>query len=64
VITINGKKQIYKKLTLQELLAELELATSVCAIEVNNTLVPFDERSDCKLQDGDRVEIVSLVGGG
>jgi|TARA_B100000959_G_scaffold172730_1_gene180781 thiamine biosynthesis protein ThiS len=64
VITVNGETREYKELTLQKLLAELELATNLCAIEVNNTLVPYKERDEYILQDGDNVEIVSLVGGG
>ncbi len=51
-------------MTLLELLAELTLATSVCAIEVNNKLIPHNEKDEYIVQDGDTIEIVSLVGGG
>jgi thiamine biosynthesis protein ThiS len=64
VITINGKAQTYKQITVKELLVELDLASSVCAIEINNTLVSYNERADRVVQDEDIIEIVSLVGGG
>ena len=64
MITVNGKTEDFKEITLQELLAELNLSENLCAIEVNNTLVPHKERDEYVLQDGDIVEIVSLVGGG
>ena len=35
-----------------------------CAVEVNRTLVPRSRHESHQLQDGDRVEVVTLVGGG
>ena len=64
MITVNGKTQEFKELTLQELLSELDIANTLCAVEVNRILVPHKERNAYVLQDGDNVEIVSLVGGG
>ena len=49
---------------LHDLLVRMELANQLCAVEVNKTLVPYKEREACELQDGDIVEIVTLVGGG
>ena len=64
MITVNGEKQKYTQLTVQELLVKLELTNILCAIEVNDTLVPHNERNEYILQDEDKIEIVSLVGGG
>ncbi len=64
MITVNGEKQKYAQLTVQELLVKLELTNILCAIEVNDTLVPHNERNEYILQDEDKIEIVSLVGGG
>lgn len=64
MITINGKTQNYKEMTLRELLADLRLESSVCAVEVNNKLIPHNEKDKYILQDGDTIEIVTLVGGG
>jgi thiamine biosynthesis protein ThiS len=65
VITVNGKKQQFQsEQTIQALLLELQLSTTLCAIEVNSVLVPHTQRDACHIQDGDIIEIVSLVGGG
>lgn len=65
MITVNGKtREFNSEITLQELLERLELTNSLCAIEVNSKLVPYEQRDEYKLQEGDSVEIVSLVGGG
>lgn len=50
--------------TVAALVEHLGLAGSPCAVEVNNTLVPKAERDETTLHENDRVEIVSLVGGG
>ena len=64
-IQINGQpKQLQQPLTVSELLNTLELTSQRVAVEVNENLVKracFDQTS---LADGDRVEIVTLVGGG
>ena len=64
MITVNGiTHEFNSDITLQELLVRLELSDSLCAVEVNNTLIPHKQRDEYKLQEGDTVEIVSLVGG-
>ena len=65
MITVNGiTHEFNSDITLQELLVRLELSDSLCAVEVNNTLISHKQRDEYKLQEGDTVEIVSLVGGG
>ncbi len=50
--------------TLAGLLAELGRKAKFCAVERNRELVPRAEHAGCVLGDGDRLEIVTLVGGG
>jgi len=45
-------------------LTELKLDPRRVAVEVNLKLVPRQEHAEFTLADGDRVEIVTLVGGG
>lgn len=47
-----------------DLLAERGLAEQPCAVEVNRAVVPKRDHAGRALQDGDVVEIVTLVGGG
>ena len=64
-ITVNGEaRRIDEGLTLAGLLEELRLAHSYVAVEVNLELIPRADHAECRLADGDRLEIVTLVGGG
>ena len=64
-ITVNGEaREIASGTTVAELLAQLNLQPRYCATERNLQLVPRAEQGTCVLQPGDRVEIVTLVGGG
>ncbi|MGA2618628.1 MAG: sulfur carrier protein ThiS [Thermoguttaceae bacterium] len=50
--------------TVADLLALLGLAGKPLAVEVNRQLVPRHEHAGRELAPGDRLEIVTLVGGG
>ncbi len=64
-IILNGKpREIAADLTVAQLLAQLELPTNAVAVEVNARLVPRPEHAARALRTDDRVEVVSLVGGG
>jgi sulfur carrier protein len=56
--------QIEEPATVAALLARLNLGKSACAVEVNRDLVPKSRHGEKTLAEGDRVEIVTLVGGG
>jgi sulfur carrier protein len=65
LININGKSEEVK---IELNLAEIILSKSLCAekvvIEHNLRIVPKDEWENTHLQENDRIEIVSFVGGG
>ncbi len=64
-IVINGEaREIDPSLTVAELLERLGLEPRRVAIEVNEKLVRRTEYDQTRLHEGDRVEIVTLVGGG
>lgn len=64
-LKINGKKEeIGDGSRVADLLRLFELAPLRVAVEVNQELVPRTEFDSTLLHDGDRVEIVTLVGGG
>ena len=50
--------------TVAQLLAQLNLESRYLAVERNLQIVPRREHARCILQPGDRLEIVTLVGGG
>jgi sulfur carrier protein len=64
-ITLNGQSEtIESAATVAELLARLKLEPIRVAVEVNEDLVPRKTFEKTPLRDGDRVEIVTFVGGG
>lgn len=64
-ITVNGEpREIAPTITVSDLLRSLSVKDERVAVEVNLDVVRRDRRSACILHEGDRVEIVSFVGGG
>ena len=64
-IRVNGEAMTLESpVTVGELLQQLELTGSACAVEVNAEVIPKRDHDTCSLRDGDTVEIVTLVGGG
>jgi sulfur carrier protein len=64
-VIVNGQpRQVAEETTLAELIGELKLPARGLAVEVNLAIVPRSRHTDHVLQEGDRLEIVTLVGGG
>ncbi|MEO0651522.1 MAG: sulfur carrier protein ThiS [Planctomycetota bacterium] len=64
-IEVNGDpREVPEGTSVEDLVTLLELRTELVAVEVNRTLVGRAERASRPLLAGDRVEIVTLVGGG
>jgi sulfur carrier protein len=64
-ITVNGSEQVSlpASASVQDLVSHCRPRPPF-AVEVNRRLVPHRRYADTPLADGDRVEIVELVGGG
>ncbi len=64
-IKVNGEsRSVAQGLTITALLAEMGIQPGRIAVEVNEQIVPKAEHSSTPLVAGDKVEIVSFVGGG
>lgn len=64
-ITVNGEpRQTPMGTTIAALLAELGVEPRQVAVEVNLELVPRGRHAEHALAAGDRLEVVTLVGGG
>jgi thiamine biosynthesis protein ThiS len=64
-ITVNDEpRTLAAGSTLSDLLTQFSLVPERVAIEVNEKLVRRGSYAQTPLQEGDRVEIVTLVGGG
>ena len=64
-VNVNGDRvKIPANATIEQLLGLLELNTRAIAVEVNEELQPRDTHATFVLNENDRLEIVTLVGGG
>jgi thiamine biosynthesis protein ThiS len=64
-ITVNGDgRRVRAGLTIADLIADLGLAGRRVAVERNRDVVPRARHGEERLQPGDRLEVVTLVGGG
>lgn len=62
---VNGEEhRVAQGLTLADFLQKLELPATRLAVERNRDVVPRERYHAVQLEDGDRLEIVTLVGGG
>jgi thiamine biosynthesis protein ThiS len=64
-ITVNGSpRKLEAGTTVATLLRELNMLPKFVAVERNLELIPRREHEACVLEEGDQVEVVTLVGGG
>lgn len=63
-IVCNGERRDTLARNVAELLAELRLAERPVAVEINREVTPRAQHAERVLQEGDCIEIVTLVGGG
>ena len=65
-LTVNGEPLEMEgtSSSISDLLMHLEIKAPRVAVELNLEIVPKTEFETTNLKDGDRVEVVSFVGGG
>lgn len=64
-LIVNGEKfETSKAGTVEDLLKEFRIEPVRVAVEVNMAVIKKSDYGICKLNDGDKVEIVNFVGGG
>jgi thiamine biosynthesis protein ThiS len=64
-VVVNGQpRELQGPTTVAALLGQLEVPLRGVAVELNLQVVPRSQHAEQLLADGDRLEIVSLVGGG
>ena len=65
LVTVNGQSmELPEGERVTGLLGRLGLERSICAVEVNRELVPKRLHGETLLRQDDRIEVVTLVGGG
>lgn len=63
-IQLNGEQKEVTATTVAELVIELGLERRMLAVERNLEVVPRSEYATTKLVEGDRLEVVHMIGGG
>jgi len=63
-LTVNGREQETAATTIAALLAELALPAERVVVELNRVIVRREEFGSTAVNDGDRLELVEIVGGG
>ena len=64
-LVVNGQeRQVELRTSVKQLLASLDLADTLVAVERNEEVVPRARYESTELSEGDRVEIVHFVGEG
>lgn len=62
-VSVNGRRvEIDGSCSVRHLLERCHAGDGPCAVEVNEELVPWSDHEHRRLQGGDRIEIVTLVG--
>ena len=62
---VNGEtRSSHNAMKLADLIAELGLTHLRVAVELNFEVIPRDQHESTTIENGDRLEIVSFVGGG
>lgn len=64
-VWVNGEpRELPEGASVEDLVRALALAPEQVAVERNQRLVPRSEHARTRLGEGDRIEVVTLVGGG
>ena len=67
-IKVNGEEKFIdnsnKEVTLTETLIQLGYKNNTIIVELNNLIINNQSWQENKVKDGDKLEIVSIVGGG
>jgi len=63
-IHLNGESRAVQATTISELLREIGLQMRLVAVERNLAVIPRSQYDRVILEDGDRIEVVHMIGGG
>jgi sulfur carrier protein len=64
-IEFNGEKlQVPAGVTIDELLSQAKIERRFCAVESNQEIIAKNQYATHQVQAGDKIEVVTLVGGG
>ncbi|MFQ5590575.1 MAG: sulfur carrier protein ThiS [Phycisphaerae bacterium] len=64
-VILNGEQRsLDEGATVADMLRGLGIESGRVAVEINENIVPRKDYADAVVRDGDRIEVVTFVGGG
>ncbi len=64
-ILLNNKPEVlFEDSTIKNLLEKKNIKNKYYAIEVNKKIIPKSDHESYVIKDGDRIEIITAIGGG
>jgi len=63
-IQLNGESTVVSAATVADLIVELGLESRMLAVECNLEVISKSAYASTQLNEGDRIEIVHMIGGG
>tara|TARA_B100000035_G_scaffold176517_1_gene150525 strand:- start:3205 stop:3405 length:201 start_codon:yes stop_codon:yes gene_type:complete len=64
IILNNTKEEIQDGITVQQLLHYKKINNKYMAVEINRNVIPKSDHQTYVIQDGDKIEIITAIGGG
>tara|TARA_B100001121_G_C18535021_1_gene547900 strand:- start:599 stop:799 length:201 start_codon:yes stop_codon:yes gene_type:complete len=64
IILNNTKEEIQDGITVQQLLHYKKINNKYMAVEINRNVIPKSDHQKYVIQDGDKIEIITAIGGG
>ena len=64
-ILLNNKpEKLFNGLTIKKLLEQKNIKNKYFAIEINRKIIPKSKHDSYVIKDGDKIEIITAIGGG
>ena len=64
IILNNESDEVHEGITIKEFLDDKKINTKYIAIEINKKIIPKSSYNNHELKDGDKIEIITAIGGG
>ncbi len=64
IILNNTEEQIQDGVTIEQLLCNKKIVNKYIAVEINRNILPKSDYQKYVIKDGDRIEIITAIGGG
>ena len=64
IILNNELDDVHDGITIKELLDDKNITTKYIAIEINKKIIPKSSYHEHELREGDKIEIITAIGGG